>query len=352
MVNSRDEPLDPPLIKNGAPGGHALPLAVGFRKDLNTAGGMEVIGSDTVDFGKYPAREKKVANFKIRNSGRETVKIRKIYKTCGCATAVCDKTELKAGEKANVEIVILPNSIFGAYSKPTYIESTDINNQFLSMTVKGTAVPLVEIKPQDFLYVGRIDTNRQWLQSFDISATEPGVKLGEPNVKCNYPVETVMNLLSAKEPVQYKLEMKLMPSTASGDFQCSISIPVINPTDNPPVVMGISGKIGTEMIAFPGTFRMSISSNDIVRKFNLKVLGEKSKVLDPEQVKLPEEKGVTCEVKQADDGRSIAVTAKFSPDFTKELFAQGKIYLPFSVPGISSARVLCLSEKNQNLSPR
>jgi len=182
-------------------------------------GGMEVIGPDTVDFGKYPAREKQVANFKIRNSGRETVRILKIYKTCGCATAICDKTELKAGEKANVEIVILPNSIFGTYSKPTYIENTDINNQFLSMTVKGTAVPLVEIKPQDFLYVGRIDTNRQWLQSFDITATEPGVKLGELNVKCNYPVETALNLLSAKDPAHYKLDMKLLPSAISGDFQ-------------------------------------------------------------------------------------------------------------------------------------
>lgn len=326
----------------GAPGGHALPFK-GFGKDLNTVEGLQVTGPDTVDFGKYPARERKVAKFRIKNSGRKTIKIVRIYKTCICATAICDKPELKAGETASIEIIILPNSIYGQYSKPTYIESTDINNQFLGVTVKGAAVPLVEIKPQDFIYAGRIETNREWKGSFDLTALEPGVKLGEPEVKGNCPVEVVLNPVPGQSEGRHRLDVRLLPVATSGDFQCGVKIPVLFPTNHPALCLGVAGKIGIEMVAFPGTFRMDVSTNDVVRSFNLRVLGDAARVLDPGQLKVPDEHGVSFAVKQAGDGRTIDVTARFSPEFLRALLEQGKRELSFAIPGIASARVVCLA---------
>lgn len=319
-------PLDPPHIQAEA--------------------GIKVVGPDTVDFGTYSARERKIARFRIRNAGKKTVRILRIYKTCICATAKCDKSELVAGEEASIEIVILPNSIYGYYSKPTYFENTDINNQFLGVTVKGTAVPLVEIKPHDFIYAGRVDTNKECKVSFDLIATESGVKLGKPELKGNHPAEATMNpVTGGGDSSNYRLNVRLLPIPASGDFQCGIKIPVLSPTNNPPLSLGITGKVGIEMIAFPGTFRLVISTNDVIRSFNLRVLGDSTRVFDPSQLKLPSENGVKCEIKRAGDGRTIDVSAAFSPEFVKEVFAQGKMELNFGMPGIASARVVCLPKK-------
>ncbi|OGV65249.1 MAG: hypothetical protein A2283_05515 [Lentisphaerae bacterium RIFOXYA12_FULL_48_11] len=351
LIQGRAGPLDPPHGRIGTPGGssrefttsgRALPFK-GFGKDLNTVDGLQIIGSDTVDFGKYPARERKVANFMVKNSSKTTIKIGRIYKTCVCATAKCDKSELKPGQLASIEIVILPNSIYGNYSKPTYFENTDVNNRFLGVTVKGTAVPLVEIAPCDFVYAGRIETGREWKSSFDLTATEAGVRLGQPEVKCDYPVEITFIPISGQNKCQHKLDIKLCPIATSCDFQCSVIIPVLFPTNQPALSIGIAGKIGIEMIAFPGTFRMVVSTNDIIRSFNLRVLGDTAKVLDPGQLKLPDEKGFSCKVEQAGDGKTIDAVATFTPEFVSEVLEQGKKELYFSIPGIASARVVCLA---------
>ena len=50
------------------------------------SGKIAVVNHDAIDFGKYPAREKKVATYTVRNVGKDTLKILKVRKTCGCAS--------------------------------------------------------------------------------------------------------------------------------------------------------------------------------------------------------------------------------------------------------------------------
>jgi hypothetical protein len=323
----------------------AILLMAVFSSCTAEKGGLKAVGRDTVDFGQYPARERKTARFKIRNTGSEQVRIIKLHKTCGCATAVCSKETLKPGEEAGVEVVILSNSIFGFYNKPTYVQNSDVANPFLSLTVKGTAVPLVEIKPQDFLYAGRIETNKSWSQVFELAATEAGVQLGEPQTKWSHPAEVVVNRTGQEPASSWKLDVMVCPSSTSGDLQGRITIPVLAPTNQPPLVVGISGKIGAEMVAFPGTFRLAVSSNETVRSFGLKVLGDESVVLDPALLKFPVTNGVACEAKQNSDGRTLSATIRFSPEFTTDLSVQEKACLYFSFPGVASAKVVCRAEK-------
>ena len=188
-------------------------------------GRIEVVGSDTIDFGKYPAWERKVATYTIRNSGEGTLKILKIRKTCGCASANIDKNELKPKETAVLEVVILPYSIFNLYSKNTFVESTDPNNRFLQLNVAGNAIPLVEITPKAEFYAGRIKTGQSWSQSFNLEPTEPGVILGKPDIKSNYPVEAQLN--KADKSGQYSLSVNLIPTSNSGDLKCLINIPIV-----------------------------------------------------------------------------------------------------------------------------
>jgi hypothetical protein len=64
-------------------------------------------------------------------------------------------------------------------------------------------------------------------------------------------------------------------------------------------------------------------------------------VLDPKAVILPEVEGVTFEVKPYRNGHRLLVTATFSGDFTKQLLADEKIPLAFTVSNASSAKLVC-----------
>ena len=96
---------------------------------------IAVVAADTVDFGRYPAREKRVAAYTIKNAGDEPLKIISVRKNCGCASASCDKMLLAPEATGTVEVVILPNSILGLYRKNTFVESSDPKNQLLSYPV-------------------------------------------------------------------------------------------------------------------------------------------------------------------------------------------------------------------------
>ena len=307
----------------------------------NDGGRIEVVGPDTIDFGKYPAMERKAARYTIRNSGDGLLRIVQVRKTCGCASATCDKQELKPKEEAVVEVVVLPNSIFGLFSKNTFVESTDPNNRFLRLTVAGNAIPLVEIKPQASVYAGRIPTNKPWMQSFELKATRAGVRLGELKTESNYPVEVATNVLGDGPECRYQLDVKLLPTAESGDLRCIVSIPVLEPTNHPPVKVSVSGTIGAELCAVPGIFNLPVSDRPIARTFALRVLGQRTRVLDPASLKLPKQEGVSFKMEQDKDGHALLVTATFAPEFTKQLYADEKIPLVFEVPGASCATVVC-----------
>jgi hypothetical protein len=51
---------------------------------------IEVSNSAKIDFGRYPANEKKEAVFILKNAGDGLLNIKKIRKTCGCSEAVVD----------------------------------------------------------------------------------------------------------------------------------------------------------------------------------------------------------------------------------------------------------------------
>ena len=308
------------------------------------AGRIEVIGKDSIDFGKYPAREKKVAVYQIRNTGKGKLEILNIRKTCGCASAVCDKKVLETNETANVEVVILPNSIFGLYSKNTFVESSDPVNKFLRLTVAGNSIPLIEVSPAMEINAGRIKTNAPWSQAFDLKATEPGVVLGDFKTESNYKVETKLQKLTGGEG-HYAVSMNLLPSSESGDFRCIAMIPVSTPTNHPPIRILVTGRIGTELSAVPGIAYLSLSSEPQTRVFSMRVLGERTRVLRPEDLSLPVHKDVSFTVTPVSQGHGLEVTATFGPDFAKELYAEESIPLEFKILGASSAAVVCKIRK-------
>ena len=308
-------------------------------------GRIEIVGADSVDFGKYPAWEKKVARYTIRNAGEDILRILKVRKTCGCASATCDKKELNPGEEAAVEVVILPNSIFKLYSKNTYVESSDPGNRVIRLNVAGNAVPLVDVDPKAEVYLGRTRLNTPRAQSFLLRATRKGVRLGEPAVESSHPVQTALAPVAEAGDGHWRLNVQVLPSDRSGDFKCSVKARVKAPAGHVPVAVKLSGKIGYELVAIPGIVRLPVSEAAATRRCAFRVMGQRTRVLKPEDLELPEHDHVSFRVSTDRVRRALSVAMTFSPEFTRELFAQETIPLSFRVVGASSATVVCKSMK-------
>lgn len=307
-------------------------------------GRIEVVGKDTVDFGRYPAREKKVATYLIKNVGKGRLEILDVRKTCGCSLAACDKKLLEADETANVEVTVLPNTIFGLYSKNTFVESTDPGNKFLRLTMAGDSVPLVEVSPTREVEAGRIKANTAWTQAFDLKATEAGVLFGDIETESNYKVEARLERTAGVDG-RCSVGVTLMPAAKSGDLRCTVSIPVTSPTGQPPIRIVVTGRIGTELSAVPGIAYLDLSSAPQTREFSVRLLGERTRVLRAEELTLPERKDAAFSVKQGADGHGLDVTATFGPEFAKALYAEENIPLELKMRGASSAKVVCKMRK-------
>jgi hypothetical protein len=204
-------------------------------------GSIAVVGPDAVNFGEYPAGEKRVARYTIENVGKGDLNILKVRKTCGCASATCSTNRLSPGASATVEVVMLPNTITGNFSKNTFVESTDLANRFLRLNVSGKAIPLVRVSPDRVASAGRVALETAWEHTFELSPVHAGVILGKPVIKSNREVET--SLVPSGEGSQ-ALSLRLLPTRESGDFQCGITIPIVTPTNHPPITLSAWGRLG------------------------------------------------------------------------------------------------------------
>jgi len=303
-----------------------------------------VEGPAAVDFGEYPAIEKKMATFTVRNDGKGTLRIVDVRKTCGCAAVIAGRTNLEAGATAQISISILPNSIFGLYSKNNYVESDDPANRFLCLTVSGNAVPLVRIVPSDFVYAGRLRLKTPWVQAFTLAPTRAGVAFGKPKTESTHPMNVT---LAAPEGNNTTLSVQLLPTDKSGDIKCTVAIPIVNPTNYPPLKVTVTGKIGAELAILPGIVYLPVSDEPVTRSFQVKLLGQRTRVLEPQEILAPERMDMTCRTGGKDAQRGVNLTVVFSPEFTRQLMADEVISLDFGAPEASSATLVCKSKKDK-----
>ena len=143
----------------------------------------------------------------------------------------------------------------------------------------------------------------------------------------------------------YRVDVTLLPTAGSGDFKGTVVMPVLFPSNQPPLTMTVSGRIGAELNALPGILNIPLSEAPVQRQFTLRLLGQRSRVLDPKSLKCPQQEGVEFKARQAADGHGLEVVATFSPEFTRQLVAEERMTLAFEVPGASSAQVVCRSKK-------
>ncbi len=76
-----------------------------------------------------------------------------------------------------MSVSIPKNTLSGKFSKTVYVETDAPGQEFLKLTVSGTAVPAVEVQPKSEVYLGRLEAGKARSFSFRLVPASPDMSL-------------------------------------------------------------------------------------------------------------------------------------------------------------------------------
>ncbi len=310
-----------------------LALALICAGNLSAGQVAAIEGPASADFGLYPAKEAKSASFSIVNKGDAPLKILGVRNVCDCVEAEIPEKELTPGEKLSFKAMILPDSVYGRYSKPVYIKTDDPANKFLSIALSGEAIPILKTVLEPEIYAGHLKLGASWLKEIDLEATKDGVETGSIAAECALPVKTSISKLSSRA---FKLKIEIfIPEDKIGPFLCKIQIPVSKPDGWKPVGIAISGFAGAELAATPSKILMPKgNAAPSETKVELRLIAPDGKpLLRTEDIAFSAPAGVSITLSEKSPGVVIAkleVQAGIHPDGKVEFKTQGA--RPLSLP--------------------
>jgi len=332
-------------------GKRALPWILLASTSPCLAGGrIEVVGPREIDLGKFRAWKKRTARYTVRNAGRDPLIIKSVKAACACAETSCTSTNLKTGQGTEIKVTIIPNSIYGAFRKPVYVESSDPERRFTDLFIAGHAVPIVTVLPKRYLHAGHIETNTAWSKSFTLTPNTAGLSFGKPRVECGRPVNVKLARAQDNAP-GYRLDVDLPPTRDSGDFACLVRLPVTAPAGHPDVEVAIQARIGTSLMAFPAVLPLPVSDKPLVRTFRLRLPRHASARLDPARLSVPRIDGITLDISREKGAHGLVVRAEFAPAFLRALASMERVRLNFSLPRAASAEVTISPDRKAVLPP-
>lgn len=299
----------------------------------------EIEGANFVDFGTYPAKEGKSAVFVVANKGDSPLKILKVSKTCGCADAVIDKMEIPPGGSASAKVAILPDSIYGAYSKNVYFETDSPSERLLDARVSGNATPLYEIKPQAILNLGRLQPGESRVQSFRIDPVGEPFELGEPRIDCAHAVKAVLSKIDGGA---WSLQVEITPDLKRGDLNLKMTLPLKSPAGWKPPEMTMTAKVGAELICIPARLTMAKGADGIwTAQAALRLLGWKGS-FERDALSFSAPDGVSCSMEPKDGGQ-VQARISLSPSAMESVGKEGSAGVEFiHVPSGASAKLSIL----------
>jgi len=106
------------------------------------------VESPVHDFGKVGPGKQYSCEFKFKNIGNDTLKIKRIQSTCGCTVPQLKKKTYAPGESGTVNVTFRTPTREGKTSKRLYILSNDKKKAKFGLTVKATVELKIDFKPK------------------------------------------------------------------------------------------------------------------------------------------------------------------------------------------------------------
>jgi len=183
------------------------------------------------DFGAIPKDTKVVHNFRITNTGEDTLIIAKVRPTCGCTAAPLSSDKIPPKGEAFIYAGFNTKNINGRVTKWIYVNSTDPINPYLRISFSATIndpAQLITTTPfeVDFgqVIVGEVKSMKAILTNTDLSQMEL-VLIDEPSKP-----SITANISRSKIGPNDKSELTIIlaPQNQLGEFSKSISLEAKN----------------------------------------------------------------------------------------------------------------------------
>jgi len=314
-------------------------------ENATASGELTLASADTVDLGTYPGWESRVAGYLLANSGDTDLEILDVRNSCGCATVGFTKKTLTPKEATTLNVTILPNSIFGNFQKPTYIRSSDISTPLTKVWVKGNAEPLVEVKPRAIVSAGILEEGRAGEWSFTLRPTRSPVALTEPTTTSSVPVEVSLSE-AADDDGNRTLRVQMPPPATATKLNIGISMTATYGTNTVPLSFGITGLVGTHLVAIPGKFEIppGVTQGHWMIRLHMVAPPNSPRALALDSLETPAVPGVTFTTPTRDHtGKGLLVNMKLDEAFISRIQKEEAVPLTFRVPGAAPATVKCVA---------
>lgn len=94
------------------------------------------------NYGKIKAGDKVTYEFRLTNTGKKPLIIRKVKASCGCTAAMPEKSELKPGESTSIKVVFDSTGRAGRDSKSVTVITNDPRQPTTNLVIQGEIEPV------------------------------------------------------------------------------------------------------------------------------------------------------------------------------------------------------------------
>ena len=164
------------------------------------------------DLGRFPAWKSQARTFTVRNTGESAVNLLRVRSSCSCLAADFQPCTLKVGKETALTVTIPANSVSGDFSKAVFLETDAPGQEFLRLTVSGTAVPAVEVQPKREVYLGRLQPDEERVCIFHLTPASPEMKLRL--LSADAPDCISQSELMQEDDGTYRLELHVQPDAS------------------------------------------------------------------------------------------------------------------------------------------
>lgn len=225
------------------------------------AGGQGLVCPEPVhDFGQADSTRTIVAEFSLRNTGPEPVRIGKVMSSCGCMSAEISDTELDVGEAATVRTDISLLGRHGPVNERVMVLVTEPERRHIPLRIRGTAVERVDINPH-MVHFGRVLIDEGKERRVEVRFIDPEAVLRIESVACDAEFLAAEVEPRGERPAEgYTITVRTKPPLPAGPFETTLRIRTDRDT-SPEIAIPMAG-LGVGPLAFSPDHILLVIGND------------------------------------------------------------------------------------------
>lgn len=179
--------------------------------------------------------------YEIKNASDTVVRLGKIRTSCTCADVKYLKSELQPGESTELIVTLKANSLSGPFTHTIYVETDNPKQRFMRFVIKGNAIPLLKVSPEQVRYIGTLQAGKKYEYKYELVPTNPKENISLELIHSKLPDRTDIKL--EKQEDKFLLTVSITPQKDQKSISLNFAVKVKEPKDWADIKFTINGRI-------------------------------------------------------------------------------------------------------------